>query len=698
MKKIRPKVTTVTSKSHFRTWKSGKSWLFATSALAIIIVSGTITDQNVKADTAIDSSQQISGITEVTSYSALASSTNSDVAASQNQVAYEQASDQSSNKSLANTVETDTEGITSNVSDSSNSINESQNTTSTVVIQTPTNNIVSLADSSSSNDNGSNSILSSSNAADSVDSAVGSQSSTSSSGVLSESSAIDSGIASVSQSSEMNLVGNSSASASSAAVASFTAILATNPSMVPMLLTQALAAAAPATTSGSAILNTTLGDLVNQAISTVGISGLANIFSTLGTFNIPGMTTAAAALNGVEQIVNIVGNIQEAAANPGAFLLNEIKSAGLDVSQIPLVGGQIAAAFNAIPSMSPAAMLTFLENPTIPGLSSIPGASLVLSPVLSAISTVTSGIVNQLNTTTSNALGGVNFDLDTLVSLQGNDLVNYLAGLVVNSAINRVGQIAWSQLSPTISNIPLVGTTVNNVLSPILNNLTGASLGEVANLTGVSSLLDQVNNSLGNLTSLGSTALATIENTLQNSLNSFGNLPAGASDILNQVLNQLQNAINNIVESATGIVNNLPGLGAIENGLSNTISQIQNNINNFVNNALNGITTIINSLTPSVGASTVNPNSSANSSQSSSSASSSLSAASSSTSSSNVSSNTSSNSSEANTSSSTSNASSSSSSSEGSSASSSNSSESSVASSSSVDSSQSSSAGVNGSS
>ena len=441
MKKIRPKVTTVTSKSHFRTWKSGKSWLFATSALAIIIVSGTITDQNVKADTAIDSSQQISGITEVTSYSALASSTNSDVAASQNQVAYEQASDQSSNKSLANTVETDTEGITSNVSDSSNSINESQNTTSTVVIQTPTNNIVSLADSSSSNDNGSNSILSSSNAADSVDSAVGSQSSTSSSGVLSESSAIDSGIASVSQSSEMNLVGNSSASASSAAVASFTAILATNPSMVPMLLTQALAAAAPATTSGSAILNTTLGDLVNQAISTVGISGLANIFSTLGTFNIPGMTTAAAALNGVEQIVNIVGNIQEAAANPGAFLLNEIKSAGLDVSQIPLVGGQIAAAFNAIPSMSPAAMLTFLENPTIPGLSSIPGASLVLSPVLSAISTVTSGIVNQLNTTTSNALGGVNFDLDTLVSLQGNDLVNYLAGLVVNSAINRVGQI-----------------------------------------------------------------------------------------------------------------------------------------------------------------------------------------------------------------------------------------------------------------
>ncbi len=367
MKKIRPEVTTVTSKSHFRTWKSGKSWLFATSALAIIIVSGTITDQNVKADTAVDSSQQISGITEVTSYSALASSTNSDVAASQNQVAYEQASDQSSNNSLANTVETDTEGITSNVSDSSNSINESQNTTSTTVIQTPTNNIVSLADSSSSNDNGSNSILSSSNAADSVDSAVGSQSSTSSSGVLSESSAIDSGIASASQSSEMNLAENSSANGSSAAVASFTAILATNSSMVPML-TQALAAATPATTSGSAILNTTLGDLVNQAISTVGISGLENIFSTLGTFNIPGMATAASALNGVEQIVNIVGNIQEAAANPGAFLLNGMKSAGLDVSQIPLVGGQIVAAFNAIPSMSPAAMLTFLENPTIPGL------------------------------------------------------------------------------------------------------------------------------------------------------------------------------------------------------------------------------------------------------------------------------------------------------------------------------------------
>ncbi|WP_461217111.1 KxYKxGKxW signal peptide domain-containing protein [Lactococcus cremoris] len=34
MKKIRPEVTTVTSKSHFRTWKSGKSWLFATSTLA----------------------------------------------------------------------------------------------------------------------------------------------------------------------------------------------------------------------------------------------------------------------------------------------------------------------------------------------------------------------------------------------------------------------------------------------------------------------------------------------------------------------------------------------------------------------------------------------------------------------------------------------------------------------------------------
>lgn len=112
----------------------------------------------------------------------------------------------------------------------------------------------------------------------------------------------------------------------------------------------------------------------------MGISGLANIFSTLGTFNIPGMTTAAAALNGVEQIVNIVGNIQEAAANPGAFLLNEIKSAGLDVSQIPLVGGQIAAAFNAIPSMSPAAMLTFLENPTIPGLSSIPGSKSSTKP------------------------------------------------------------------------------------------------------------------------------------------------------------------------------------------------------------------------------------------------------------------------------------------------------------------------------
>ncbi|MCT0050816.1 hypothetical protein EFK38_03810 [Lactococcus lactis subsp. lactis] len=59
MIKIRPEVTTVTSKSHFRTWKSGKSWLFATSALAIIIVSGTITDQKVKADTAIDGSQQL---------------------------------------------------------------------------------------------------------------------------------------------------------------------------------------------------------------------------------------------------------------------------------------------------------------------------------------------------------------------------------------------------------------------------------------------------------------------------------------------------------------------------------------------------------------------------------------------------------------------------------------------------------------
>ncbi|GAA3257185.1 Type IV pilus biosis protein PilO [Lactococcus lactis subsp. lactis] len=121
------------------------------------------------------------------------------------------------------------------MSDSSNSINESQNTTSTAVIQTPTKNIVSLADSSSSNDNGSNSILSSSNAADSVDSAAVSQSSTSSSVILSESSAIDSGIGSTSQSPEMNLAGNSSANASSAAVASFTAILATNPSMVPML-------------------------------------------------------------------------------------------------------------------------------------------------------------------------------------------------------------------------------------------------------------------------------------------------------------------------------------------------------------------------------------------------------------------------------------------------------------------------------
>ncbi|WP_259768497.1 KxYKxGKxW signal peptide domain-containing protein [Lactococcus lactis] len=440
MKKIRPVVTTVTPKSHFRTWKSGKSWLFTTSALALIIVSGRITDQNVKADTAVESNQQISGITEVISYSALALSTNSDAAASQNQVAYEQASDQSYNNSLANTVGTDTEGITSNVSDSSNSINERQNTTSTAVIKSPTNSI-SLADSSSSND--SNSILSSSNDAESVDSAVSSQSSTSSSVVLSESSAIASGIVSTSQSLEMNLAENSMANASSAAVASFTAILATNSSMVP-ILTQVLAAAAPAKTTNSVILNTTLGDLVNQAISTVGISGLTNILNTLAELNIPGMSTASGTLSTIGQIVDVVGNLQEAAANPGAFLLNGMKSAGLDVSQIPLVGGQIVAAFNAIPSMSPAAMLTFLENPTIPGLSSIPGANLVLSPVLSTISTVTSGIVNQLNTTTSNALGGVNFDLDTLVSLQGNDLVNYLTGLVVNSAINRVGQIAWS--------------------------------------------------------------------------------------------------------------------------------------------------------------------------------------------------------------------------------------------------------------
>ena len=402
MKKIRPVVTTVTSKSHFRTWKSGKSWLFATSALALIIVSGRITDQNVKADTAVESNQQISGITEVISYSALALSTNSDAAASQNQVAYEQASDQSSNNSLANTVGTDTEGITSNVSDSSNSINESQNTTSTAVIQSPTNSIVSLADSSSSYD--SNSILSSSNDAESVDSAVSSQSSTSSSVVLSESSAIASGIVSTSQSLEMNLAENSMANASSAAVASFTAILATNSSMVPML-TQMLAATAPAKTSNSVILNTTLGDLVNQAISTVGISGLTNILNTLAELNIPGMSTASGTLSKIGQIVDVVGNLQEAAANPGDFLLNGMKSAGLDVSQIPLVGGQIVAAFNAIPSMSPAAMLAFLENPTIPGLSSIPGANLVLSPVLSTISTVTSGIVNQLNTTTSNALG-----------------------------------------------------------------------------------------------------------------------------------------------------------------------------------------------------------------------------------------------------------------------------------------------------
>lgn len=377
------------NQTSFRTWKSGKNWIFAAATTVALVGGTTFISTAVKADVGVlpNNTTVTSGVNNSTS------ATSSSVVA---------ASITSSSVSTASTaVKVDVGVLSNNIS--------TEGADSSVIVGTSASAIATPMVSSSASTK-----IDSYASTLAVSQVIGSR-------VTSSVSSYDSVVAS---------------SYDSVVVTS-----ATVKDLVPISITEASSTLNTLTD----ITDTTVGDFVQQLISSVGISGVANILSQLGGLNIPGLQSAADALNGISNAVDVIGQVQNAGKTIGLSGENLWNSIGWIDS---LVG---------------------------------------------------SNLQGTLNDSLSGILFGSSVDVGTLLSLTGNDLTNYLTGLVVNAAINATGQAIWTELSPILNQIPVVGQSLSNVLGPILSDLSGASIQQVMSLTGVDGLseVENVTSGLG---------------------------------------------------------------------------------------------------------------------------------------------------------------------------------------------------------
>lgn len=389
------------NQTSFRTWKSGKNWIFAAATTVALVGGTTFISTAVKADVGVlpNNTTVTSGVNNSTS------ATSSSVVA---------ASITSSSVSTASTaVKVDVGVLSNNIS--------TEGADSSVIVGTSASAIATPMVSSSASTK-----IDSDASTLAVSQVIGSR-------VTSSVSSYDSVVAS---------------SYDSVAVTS-----ATVKDLVPISITEASSTLNTLTD----ITDTTVGDFVQQLISSVGISGVANILSQLGGLNIPGLQSAADALNGISNAVDVIGQVQNAGKTIGLSGENLWNSIGWIDS---LVG---------------------------------------------------SNLQGTLNDSLSGILFGSSVDVGTLLSLTGNDLTNYLTGLVVNAAINATGQAIWTELSPILNQIPVVGQSLSNVLGPILSDLSGASIQQVMSLTGVDGILSEVENVTSGLGDSWNTIISAID-------------------------------------------------------------------------------------------------------------------------------------------------------------------------------------------
>lgn len=392
------------NQTSFRTWKSGKNWIFAAATTVALVGGTTFISTAVKADVGVlpNNTTVTSGVNNSTS------ATSSSVVAS---------SITSSSVSTASTAST---AVKVDVGVLSNNIS-TEGADSSVIVGTSASAIATPMVSSSASTK-----IDSYASTLAVSQVIGSR-------VTSSVSNYDSVIAS----SYDSVVGTS----------------ATVKDLVPISITEASSTLNTLTD----ITDTTVGDFVQQLISSVGISGVANILSQLGGLNIPGLQSAADALNGISNAVDVIGQVQNAGKTIGLSGENLWNSIGWIDS---LVG---------------------------------------------------SNLQGTLNDSLSGILFGSSVDVGTLLSLTGNDLTNYLTGLVVNAAINATGQAIWTELSPILNQIPVVGQSLSNVLGPILSDLSGASIQQVMSLTGVDGILSEVENVTSGLGDSWNTIISAID-------------------------------------------------------------------------------------------------------------------------------------------------------------------------------------------
>ena len=588
----------VAEKTAFRTWKSGKNWLFAAATTLAIAGVGSV---------AQGASANVTGTLPNASQAAQVSSAAASTASQSGVLGQAQSSAPVADSSVAASSAETSSVASSSVNSTFSSAVISSADSSTASVSSVPSSTVSADSSANTASSGPSSITSS---------AVSSLADLTGLTPAEIGSLIDvtSSFASAAESSAVNAVGSNvvaSSAASDEALAS--SITSEFPSMDPSLAaaialayengvtssgvlanTSAEAIALGAATSGSStatpaagILDTTLGDVVNQLISSIGISGIANLFTQLSNLGIPGMSTVADMLNSVQTVVDAIGNIQDIAKAPGAWLNSVLQPLYDGISGLTnldptgtLTGivTDIQNAVAAMPGLDPQALLNWMENPTldiIPGMSDImntleaipivgPMIQGVVNGALSTIGSVTQGVVNQLNSTISGALGGTNFDLSTMLGLTGNDLLNYVTGLVANAALNYAGQALWALIGPIVNQIPLIGNYLAGVLGPILGNLSNASLQQLLDLTGLSGIID----------------------TISNALSSVGNFISG-------IWNNLQGLLSGAWNLISGIVN---GIGNIFSGIGSWISDAWNSLVNTIGNIVNNIWDWINGL------------------------------------------------------------------------------------------------------
>lgn len=461
--KTNPKAT------NFRTWKSGKSWLYASTIVAAL-AGGTVLKTNVKADSLQD--QKVATLS-------LASDART--------------------TSMAVQVNTEMTSIATSdqIVDSSDACSPSFNNESAV--SEPSTNTTRLENSASN----SSFIVSESNS-------VSQNSSNVEQATLTTSKASSLDLDTTSQSS-ISFRGNTITSSMS--------------SQFPASISSAIITTA-SISSSAAKVDSVLGSLESQAASIVNEK-----MTSLS------VTEANASLIDV--------NVASIASDMGSYYNLTLGSAVTQLVSVVGVQGVVSGVQDLLEIVSPY-------------LSSVPGASSIIAPINSVIS----GINNALNI--ASVLGLPTSAINGLIS-------NILVG-----GLNTVGVALNMAVSPMVKDIPLIGSALNDIISPILGNLSGVSVSTVVNDIASAAGLSNVLNSL---TSLADGASPSVVASLQVAIDSINNV----YNFITPIIAGVENALGTVENTISDITANVgDALAPITNILNGTLSVFQNTLGSII--------------------------------------------------------------------------------------------------------------------